>query len=204
MTSDVTGSDRAGAAHRDDPALTIGDLESRTGVASATLRAWERRFGFPTPVRTTGGQRRYPVSEVERVLRVADERRRGLTLGAAVRATLRGEGVGAGSLFAALRTAHPDLEPIRVTMRVMKALTWSIEDECLAHASRPLLYGCFQTERTFRVAGRRWRELARAASSAVVMSDFESTDSASSRPGWPCRRPRRCSTSGRSSASIRS
>ncbi len=91
-------------------------------------------------------------------------------------AATREDQVGAQSLYASLRTAHPHVEPIRVSMRVMQALTWSIEDECLAHASRPQIYGCFQTERTYRAAGRRWRELARSASSAVAFADFERTD----------------------------
>lgn len=156
--------------------ITIGELEDHTGVSSATLRAWERRLGFPRPVRTSGRQRRYQVADVDRVLRVLEERRRGLTLSAAVQAATREDQVGPLSLFATLRRQHPHLDPIRVSMRVMKALTWSIEDECLAHASRPLVFGCFQTEETFRTAGRRWRELARGASAAVALSDFASTD----------------------------
>lgn len=158
--------------------ITIGELEDRAGVSAATLRAWEQRHGFPRPVRTTGGQRRYQAADVDLVLRVLDERRRGLTLSAAVRAATREDHVGAESLFATLRRAHPHLDPIRASMHVMKALTWSIEDECLAHASRPLVFGCFQTEETFRIAGRRWRELARSASTAVALSDFERTDAA--------------------------
>ena len=30
---------------------TIAEVEERTGVASATLRQWERRYGFPKPQR---------------------------------------------------------------------------------------------------------------------------------------------------------
>jgi DNA-binding transcriptional MerR regulator len=156
--------------------LTIGQLSERTGVSSANLRSWEQRWGFPVPVRTPGGQRRYRAAEVERVQRVVEERRRGLTLGAAVRATTREDQVGAQSLYAELRATHPHLEPVRVGVRTMKALTWSVEDECLAHASRPVLLGCFQTQQSFRRAGRRWRELARSATAAVAFSDFEASD----------------------------
>jgi MerR family transcriptional regulator, light-induced transcriptional regulator len=161
--------------------LGIGELEARTGVASTTLRAWERRVGFPAPVRTAGGQRRYRAGDVERIERVLAERRRGLSLAAAVAAVTRVAGVGGTkSLYAALRAAHPHLEPIRVGERVMKALSWSIEDECLAHASRPLLFGCFQEQRHLERAGRRWRELARSATSAVAFSDFAASDPAAS------------------------
>jgi DNA-binding transcriptional MerR regulator len=164
------------AAGGPDELLTIGELEARTGVASSSLRAWERRLGFPVPVRTSGGQRRYRAKDVDQILRVLEERGRGLTLTAAVRAASRKDAVGNHSLFATLRAQHPHVDPIRVSMRVMQALTWSIEDECLAHASRPLLFGCFQDQRSYRTAGRRWRELARSASTAVALADFDATD----------------------------
>lgn len=38
---------------------TIGHAARLTGVPSATLRAWERRYGLVTPVRTDGGYRLY-------------------------------------------------------------------------------------------------------------------------------------------------
>lgn len=159
--------------------LSIGELAERTGVSSVTLRSWERRLGFPVPLRTVGGQRRYLTDDVERVRRVLAERDRGLTLKAAVESVARDEPapeVGSASLYAALRAAHPQLDPIRVSRRVMQALTWSIEDECLAHATRPLLLGGFQDVPSYRRAGRRWRELARTAERAVVFSGFADHD----------------------------
>lgn len=35
------------------------------GVSASTLRAWERRYGFPTPQRTGGGHRQYDLNEIE-------------------------------------------------------------------------------------------------------------------------------------------
>src|SRR5919107_1484250 len=55
--------------------LTISDLAERTGVAQATLRSWEARYGFPRPARLAGGHRRYAeedVAAVEEVLRHRD------------------------------------------------------------------------------------------------------------------------------------
>ena len=161
---------------RMDELLAIGEIADRTGVPSSTLRSWEERVGFPVPVRTTGGQRRYRARDADRVLRVLEQRERGLNLSAAVKAALREDEVGAGSLYADLRAAHPHLDPISASAEIMRALSWAIEDECLAHASRPVLFGCFQNSSTFEIAGRRWRELARSASAAVAMSDFEATD----------------------------
>src|SRR4051812_21472166 len=42
------------------------------GVSPSTLRAWERRFGFPAPRRTAGGHRQYDLGQIE-ALRAAFE-----------------------------------------------------------------------------------------------------------------------------------
>ncbi|MEZ7124973.1 MerR family transcriptional regulator [Nonomuraea sp. AD125B] len=46
--------------------LTIGELASRTGVATSALRYWEQLGLLPAPARVSG-QRRYPPSAVELV-----------------------------------------------------------------------------------------------------------------------------------------
>ena len=47
--------------------LRIGQVAEATGVDPTLLRAWEKRYGVPAADRTSGGQRRYPGREVERV-----------------------------------------------------------------------------------------------------------------------------------------
>jgi len=48
--------------------LSIGALSAATGLPVETLRTWERRYGFPTPVGREGsGHRRYPLETVERL-----------------------------------------------------------------------------------------------------------------------------------------
>lgn len=49
-----------------DEQLTIGELASRTGVATSALRYWEEVGLLPAPARSSG-QRRYPPSAVELV-----------------------------------------------------------------------------------------------------------------------------------------
>jgi DNA-binding transcriptional MerR regulator len=154
--------------------LTIGEVAELTGVPSATLRSWEERFGFPVPQRSAGGQRRYTEGQVDQVRRVLAERARGLALGPAI--ALLAEEVEARSVFADLRAAHPHVDVLTVGVRVMNALTYAIEDECLAHATRPLLLGCFQSVGSYERASTRWNELARRARRAVVLSDFDLTD----------------------------
>ena len=49
-----------------DEQLTVGELASRTGVATSALRYWEELGLLPAPTRVSG-QRRYPPSAVELV-----------------------------------------------------------------------------------------------------------------------------------------
>jgi MerR family transcriptional regulator, light-induced transcriptional regulator len=50
--------------------MRIGAVARRTGVAVATLRAWEVRYGLLRPSRTDGGHRLYTEDDVDRVLAV--------------------------------------------------------------------------------------------------------------------------------------
>jgi MerR family transcriptional regulator, light-induced transcriptional regulator len=45
----------------------IADVERETGVPRATLRIWERRYGFPAPLRDERGERCYPPEQVEQL-----------------------------------------------------------------------------------------------------------------------------------------
>jgi DNA-binding transcriptional MerR regulator/methylmalonyl-CoA mutase cobalamin-binding subunit len=47
--------------------LSIAAVERDTGLAKDTLRAWERRYGFPQPRRDAQGERAYPLAQVEKL-----------------------------------------------------------------------------------------------------------------------------------------
>jgi DNA-binding transcriptional MerR regulator/methylmalonyl-CoA mutase cobalamin-binding subunit len=49
------------------PTLPISAVERDTGLSKDTLRVWERRYGFPQPVRDENGERAYPADQVERL-----------------------------------------------------------------------------------------------------------------------------------------
>jgi len=49
------------------PALSITEVERLTGIRQATLRMWEKRYGFPQPLRDQHGDRVYPPNQVERL-----------------------------------------------------------------------------------------------------------------------------------------
>jgi methanogenic corrinoid protein MtbC1 len=46
----------------------MGAVTRRTGIGEHTLRAWERRFGFPSPHRLGSGHRRYTAEQVQQLL----------------------------------------------------------------------------------------------------------------------------------------
>lgn len=47
--------------------MSIGALSKATGIPVATIRSWERRYGFPEPTRLASGHRRYDLADVERL-----------------------------------------------------------------------------------------------------------------------------------------
>ena len=51
----------------DEPLLSIAAVERETGLGKDTLRAWERRYGFPLPQRDAAGMRGYPRPLVDRL-----------------------------------------------------------------------------------------------------------------------------------------
>jgi DNA-binding transcriptional MerR regulator/methylmalonyl-CoA mutase cobalamin-binding subunit len=46
------------------PLASIAEVERETGLPRATIRIWERRYGFPAPSRDARGERVYPPEQV--------------------------------------------------------------------------------------------------------------------------------------------
>lgn len=91
------------AAHAADhdpttaPTVSAPEMARITGVGRERLRTWERRHGFPMPVRTPNGTRRYLASDVRLVVAAA----RAIEAGTAV----------AEAIEQALADRHDALEP---------------------------------------------------------------------------------------------
>lgn len=47
--------------------VSIAAVERDTGLSKDTLRVWERRYGFPMPLRDTYGERAYALDQVEKL-----------------------------------------------------------------------------------------------------------------------------------------
>jgi MerR family transcriptional regulator, light-induced transcriptional regulator len=161
-----------GNNYDDAAALSIGDVVTATGVGEATLRAWERRFGFPSPRREPSGHRRYSAEEVERIRAVVRERDRGLSLAVAIE-RVTAESPGPASLFAPLRERRPDLLPVSIRKAQMLHLSHAVEEESAARAERSLMIGAFQRPEFYRRSEDRWRRLARGAGVTFVLASFE-------------------------------
>ncbi len=68
----------------------MGAVTRRTGIGEHTLRAWERRFGFPSPLRLPSGHRRYPVEQVQQLMLIGEALRCGYRAGDVVPLPLEG------------------------------------------------------------------------------------------------------------------
>ncbi len=155
-----------------EPALTMREMSARSGVSEATLRMWELRHGFPKPQRRSSGHRRYSELDVAKVRAVLRARESGLSLQAAIERAAGDADEQPPSVYAALRERFPALEAQLLPKRALLAMSRAIEDECLARAERPVLFGCFQRERFYRASEARWQELARTSERAVALADF--------------------------------
>jgi hypothetical protein len=93
--------------------LSATDFAELTGVARERLRTWERRHGFPEPVRSHGGARRYAVDDVARVVAVRRAVEAGTPVTAAVAAAgpPPDDGVSAGT-----RSALAEHAPVAVVV----------------------------------------------------------------------------------------
>lgn len=147
-------------------------MSARTGVAVSTLRAWEERYGFPVPKRLPSGHRRYHASECDALLRVLEDRKRGIPLSVAIeRARVTTEAAPA-SLFGELRSRQPTLVPQVLSTRALLAVSRAIEDEQLSGGRASVVVGAFELPRHYRRVERRWRDLATTSRLTLAFADF--------------------------------
>ncbi len=64
--------------------LSIGTVSEACGIPIDTLRTWERRYHFPAPQRTSGGQRLYAPDTVDRLLALKQAMGNGMQVSRAI------------------------------------------------------------------------------------------------------------------------
>ena len=120
--------------------LAIKDVSERTGLAAATIRMWERRYGFPSPVRTASGYRAYTEDDVDVLRRVVAFRNEGLSLPAALlRAREARPATDRPSLYGTIVAAGAPVASRRLTKATLRAISHAIEDETIARGAGPKL-----------------------------------------------------------------
>jgi MerR HTH family regulatory protein/GAF domain len=72
--------------------LTLKAVSSRTGIPAATLRTWERRYGFMRPRRSPSGYRLYGEEEIARIEQVKYLLNQGVRTGPAMAAVIGAAG----------------------------------------------------------------------------------------------------------------
>lgn len=66
----TASSERSSYSHSAEFAVSgvgIGAIAQEIGLTKDTLRVWERRYGFPQPMRSAGGERLYPQEQVSKL-----------------------------------------------------------------------------------------------------------------------------------------
>lgn len=66
------------------PSYNLNVVVRETGIKPDTLRAWERRYGLPDPVRTEGGHRLYSARDIEMIRWFMDRQDEGMRISQAV------------------------------------------------------------------------------------------------------------------------
>ena len=167
--------------------LAIKDVAGRTGLAAATIRMWEQRYGAPKPERTPAGYRVYSEEDVDLLKRAVALRERGFSVPSALdRARMVGQATDRPSIYGAIAADGMPTRPQLLRKRTLLAISRAIEDEMLARAAGPIVFGAFQRERNYRAVEPRYRRLAATAEAIVAFADFDAVRAA---PGEPAEIP---------------
>ena len=89
------------------PRFNLKAVVQQTGLKPDTLRAWERRYGLPTPERSSGGHRLYSQHDVDTIKWLIARQREGLSIKRAVELWRQVEAEGRDPLQAETPIATP-------------------------------------------------------------------------------------------------
>jgi len=72
------------SSRSEEPLFNLKAVVQQTGLKPDTLRAWERRYGLPSPARSSGGHRLYTQRDIEVLRWLIARQREGLSISRAV------------------------------------------------------------------------------------------------------------------------
>ncbi|MDG0818157.1 MerR family transcriptional regulator [Bdellovibrio svalbardensis] len=70
--------------------LDIDQVNQLTGLSHATLRNWEKRYGFPSPQRSQGGHRLFEVADIHKLREVVKLHKGGMKVREAIGQVIKG------------------------------------------------------------------------------------------------------------------
>ena len=135
--------------------LSIGAVERDSGIARDTLRIWERRYGFPEPLRNDKGERMYPEGQLRRLQRIRRLLDQGLRPGKVVVL----DDADLDLLEAELYPDDSTNESIEHIMNVLQSSDGSELEETLSHIYQQQGMEAFITETVIPLlytVGERW------------------------------------------------
>lgn len=112
--------------------LKTSEAAALLNVSTHTLRAWERRFGYPKPQRTTGGHRIYQYTQIAEL---RDALAEGMAVSSAISRVRAGSRGDQASLVASLE----GLEFDRADAAIQSALAMLRLEQCLEEVLLPAL-----------------------------------------------------------------
>lgn len=120
----------------------IRTVSEVTGVSSATLRAWERRYGVPAPSRTPSAYRLYSEDDVSLIMKMRDLVKGGMAPAEAARALLQEPSLGVGHQATTSSATAAETDPYAAASeRIVEATRKFDPDELEEAVSKTLTLG---------------------------------------------------------------
>ncbi|MGD8794201.1 MAG: MerR family transcriptional regulator, partial [Anaerolineae bacterium] len=122
---------------REEPFFNLKAVVQQTGLKPDTLRAWERRYGLPTPERSEGGHRLYSRRDIDIIKWLIARQQEGLSISRAVDLWQQLEASGRDPLRAPMPIGAPT--PVRVPQAMGETIVELREswiDACLRYDER--------------------------------------------------------------------
>ncbi|QGK72437.1 MerR family transcriptional regulator [Allosaccharopolyspora coralli] len=154
--ADEQGSEAVDYPQADEPKLTVAAVARRLGVAPATLRTWDRRYGLGPSDHTTGRHRRYGSEDIARLEHMQ-------------RALLRGASPAEAARYARSTTAPPASSAPEPAVPAGGDAEPVLQSGVLSGSDRPIEVAGSRGGRGLRLAGAGPR--ARGLGSAVLGLD---------------------------------
>lgn len=149
-----------------EPVYNIKSVSAQTGIPPVTLRAWERRYGYPEPQRTDSGYRLYSEYDVAALNWLKMETDKGLAIGRAVKLLQRLIEEGQNPLVKGLAVKEYTDEVFQSIEQIQPALVRSLLalDEAGAHKVMEAAFSLYTVEQvlleviqpTMIEIGERW------------------------------------------------